>query len=323
MNAPKSFKNLLTLLEYFSDEQKCRNYLEEIRWDGKLKCAYADCQHDKVFKFQDGKTYKCAKCRRKYSVKVGTIFEDSKICLRKWFACVYLITAHKKGISSLQLSRDLSITQKSTWFMLHRVRHALSLNYSEAKLFGEIEADECFIGGAEANKHKNKRTPNTQGRSALTKTPVIGVIQRGGELRVKVITDTKAESLRPFLLKNVEFGSILNTDEWQGYNGLGHFFKRKIVDHSKGQYVNESCHTNSVEGFWSLLKRGVNGIYHSISKKHSQNYVDEFSFRYNTRNMGEDMRFNVMLSHISSHITYKELIAKNNPPQSQQGTLAV
>lgn len=121
----------------------------------------------------------------------------------------------------------------------------------------------------------------------------------------------------------MEFGSILNTDEWQGYNGLGHFFKRKIVKHNEGEYVKDGAHTNSLEGFWSLFKRGVNGIYHSISKKHSQHYADEFSFRYNTRNMGDDMRFNTMLVHISNHITYKELIAKNNPLQSQQGTLEI
>lgn len=183
------FKTLYDILTFFNSEQVCRDYLEYSRWGLNLTCPYKDCQHDKVFKYTDGKRYKCAKCQRQYSVRVGTIFEDSKIPLQKWFPCLYLILSHKKGISSLQLHRDLGVTQKTAWFMLHRVRHALGLENSPEKLTGIVEADETFMGGKEKNKHKSKRTQGAQGRSIETKTPVAGLIERGGELRAKKVTD--------------------------------------------------------------------------------------------------------------------------------------
>ena len=307
MTALHKFSNLIELLKYFAEEQTCRDYLEMIRWSGKLVCPYKDCGHDRIFKYTDGKRYKCAKCQRQYSVRVGTIFEDSKISLQKWYAAIYLITSHKKGISSLQLGRDLSVTQKSAWFMLHRVRHTLGIG-SDTKLTGTIEADETFMGGEEKNKHKHKRTEGTQGRSVKTKTPVVGVMQRGGELRAKKVSDTSGYNLRQFIVKNVEFGSNLHTDEWHGYRHLKALFQHKYVKHNEGEYVSDGVHTNGLEGFWSLFKRGVNGIYHSISDKHLQQYVDEFVFRYNTRKQTEDFRFDTMLNNINTHLTYKLLV---------------
>lgn len=317
MVALQKFTNLMQLFSYFKDEQTCRNYLETIRWNGSVTCPYTDCGHDKVFKFSNGKVYKCAKCRKQFSVRVGTIFEDSKISLQKWFAAIYLITAHKKGISSLQLHRDLGVTQKTAWFMLHRVRHTFGLSTGTEKLTGIIEADETFIGGAESNKHKHKRTEGTQGRSVKTKSAVAGVMVRGGELRVKKITNTNGYHLKPFVVKNVEFGSQLMTDEHLGYNGLAQLFKHSKVNHNSEQYVNGDCHTNSMEGFWSLLKRGVNGIYHSISAKHLQQYIDEFVFRYNTRKATETYRFDTMLNNISTHLTYKQLTYGRNNQQME------
>lgn len=314
MKPLNSFTNLIDLLTYFADEKKCKEYLENIRWDGNLECPYADCGHDKIFRCKD--RLKCAKCKRLYSVKVGTIFENSNISLQRWFACIYLITAHKKGISSLQLSRDLSVTQKTSWFMLHRVRHALARNRGTEKLKGIIEADETFMGGAEKNKHKNKRTPDTQGRSVAKKTAVIGVMSRGGEVRADIIPDTSGYNLRPYVVNNVEFGSTLMTDEWLGYKGLAQLFHHHVVKHNESEYVKGACHTNCLEGFWSLLKRGVDGTYHSISKKHLQQYLDEFSFRYNTRTCSGNGRFNIMLNHINSRLTYKQLThgdKGNNP----------
>jgi transposase-like protein len=305
------------LFEYFKTEQICRNYLETIRWSGKIICPYEDCKHDHVHKFKDGKVYRCAKCKKDFSVKVGTIFEDSKISLQKWFAAIYLITSHKKGISSLQLGKDLGVTQKTAWFMLHRVRHTFGLGTSEEKLGGNCEADETFIGGKEANKHKHKRTENTQGRSVKTKSAVVGIIERGGELRAKKIVDTSGEHLRRFVLDNLKFGSELNTDEWLGYKGLAHHFKHKFVKHNEGEYVQGDIHTNSLEGFWSLLKRGVVGIYHSMSAKHLQQYIDEFVFRYNTRSYSENYRFDTMLNNIGSHLSYAQLIADKKKISSQ------
>lgn len=304
----QKFTNLMQLFSYFKDEQICREYLEKIRWNGQLSCPYKECGHGHVFKFSNGKVYKCAKCQKQFSVRVGTIFEDSKISLQKWFAAIYLITSHKKGISSLQLHRDLGVTQKTAWFMLHRVRHSLGLNTGKEKLTGTVEADETFMGGAEKNKHKNKRTENTQGRSVKTKVPVAGVIKRGGELRAQKVKDTTGYNLRNFVVNNVAFGSNLNTDEWWGYKGLAAVFQHKFIKHNEGEYVNGEIHTNSLEGFWSLLKRGVMGIYHSVSAKHLQNYLDEFVFRYNTRTYSENNRFDSMLNNINTHITYKQLI---------------
>ncbi len=322
MVALQKFTNLMSLLSYFKDEQICREYLETIRWNGQITCPYKECAHEKVFKYSNGKVYKCSKCKRQFSVRVGTIFEDSKISLQKWFAAIYLVTAHKKGISSLQLHRDLGITQKTAWFMLHRIRHTFGLKTNE-KLVGVCEADETFIGGQEKNKHKSKRTEGTQGRSVKTKSAVAGVVQRGGELRAQKVADTTGYNLRHFVYQNVSFGSQLHTDEWWGYKGLSQAFKHNFVKHNEGQYVNGDSHTNTLEGFWSLLKRGVVGIYHSMSNKHLQQYLDEFVFRYNTRNHSESFRFDTMLNNINTHLTYEQLIRDNRKMEAKQESLGL
>lgn len=326
----KQFKTLFDLLTFFNDEQVCRDYLANIRWSGKPVCPY--CKHNHVFKFTNGKVFKCAECKKQFSVRVGTIFEDSKIPLQKWFAAIYLISSHKKGISSLQLHRDLGLTQKTAWFMLHRVRHGYGLKTTSEKLSGIVEADETFLGGKEKNKHKSKRTELTQGRSTATKTPVVGAVQRGGELRASVVSDTSRKSLQPFLIGNVSFGTHLNTDEWLGYNGLKGIYKHQFINHRGEEYVRGDVHTQNIEGFWSQLKRSVYGCYHSVSSKHLQSYIDESVFRYNTRKNSENGRFDLMLSNINSHITYNDLIQKNDgrenitgdnrPMEGEQGTLS-
>lgn len=304
----QKFRTLVDLLTYFTDEQICRDYLEIIRWEGILECPYKDCAGGKISKFKDGKRYKCPTCQRTYSVKVGTIFEDSKIPMRKWYAGIYLITSHKKGISSCQLARDLGVTQKTAWYMNHRVRHSLGLE-PERKLSGIIEADETFMGGLEINKHKSKKTEGVQGRSVQTKTAVAGVVERGGELRAQIVPDTSGSNLRKFVYENVEKGSQLNTDEWYGYRGLEKLFGHSVIKHNENQYVDGTTHVNTMEGFWSLLKRGVIGIYHSMSSKHLQKYLDEFVFRYNTRKFTESDRFNFMLSNMATHLPYSKLIS--------------
>jgi transposase-like protein len=322
----RKFKTLLDLFAYFKDDQICREYLAQIRWAGKVQCPYEDCLHDKCFTFSNGINYKCSKCERRFTVKVGTIFHDSKISLQKWYAAIYLITSHKKGISSHQLAKDIGITQKTAWYVLHRVRFTLGIKGDVEKLKGKIEADETFIGGNEKNKHKNKRTEGTQGRSVKTKSAVAGVVSRGGEIRAKKVDATSGYYLKPFVIKNVEFGSTLHTDEHLGYKGLAQVFKHQHVQHGAGEYVLGDCHTNTMEGFWSLLKRGLMGIYHSVSAKHLQQYIDEFVFRYNTRQMNESNRFDAMLNQMAVRLTYQSLIANgdsgnNRQMEAKQGTL--
>jgi len=304
----EKFTNLVELLQYFKNEQICRNYFEKIRWNGHITCPYDDCGHNKVFKYSNGKVYKCAKCGRQFSVRVGTAFEDSKVSLQKWFAAIYLVTSHKKGISSLQLHKDIGVTQKTAWFMLHRIRHMFNLHQSTEKLSGICEADETYIGGQEKNKHKDKKTFGTQGRSMKTKIAVAGVVERGGELRAKVVEGTSGAILGKFIEENIKEGSRINTDEWLGYKKLHKLYDHKVVNHKSSEYVNGDVYTNTMESFWAILKRGIKGVYHLMSAKHIQKYIDEFVFRYNTRSFSESYRFNMVLNKSNARLSYNELI---------------
>ena len=189
------------LLERFPDEASCIKHLESIRWCQGAFCPY--CGGMKVYHFADGVNHKCSDCRKRFSIRVGTIFEASKISLRKWFMAVYLITAHKKGISSVQLARDIGVTQKTAWFMLHRLRYAAQTKNFSAPLKNTVEADESFIGGKERNKHANKRTPGTQGRSTVTKAAVVALVERGGDVRAFHVFDVKRETLHKLISKHV------------------------------------------------------------------------------------------------------------------------
>jgi transposase-like protein len=226
-----------------------------------------------------------------------------------WFAAIYVATAHKKGISSLQLSRDLGITQKTAWFMLHRIREMLKQNKSEL-LTGEVQADETFVGGKNKNRHADKKIENSQGRSVKDKTPVFGLVNKG-QVSTEVVPNTQAKTLKPIIEAMVEKGAIIVTDEWLGYSGLSNDYQHEVLKHNSGEYVNKnSFHTNSIEGFWGLLKRGIFGIYHSVSPKHLNKYCDEFSYRYNTRNIADANRFTLSLGKAEGRLTYKRLIQK-------------
>lgn len=298
------FKSLPELLNHFKDNETCIKYLEFQRWNGKTVCPH--CKHEKVYKTNRG--YKCALCLKKFSVTVGTVFQDSKIKLNMWFAAIYLATAHKKGISSLQLHRDLGVTQKTAWFMLHRIREMLK-RVNPEMLTGQTEVDETFVGGKNKNRHADKKVKESQGRSVKDKTPVFGLLNNG-QVSTEVVANTKAETLKPIIASMVEKGSIVISDEWSAYNGLSKDYQHEVLKHREGQYVNNNFHTNSVEGFWSLLKRGIFGIYHSVSPKHLNKYCDEFSYRYNTRGIKDDARFTSSLKHTNGKLTYKMLIAK-------------
>jgi transposase-like protein len=288
-------------------EIECRHHLALMRWQGKPVCPYCSSDH-KIYATKTGR-YKCAACKKLFSVTVGTIFHDSKLPLSTWFYALYLITSHKKGISSLQLARDLGITQKSAWFVLHRIRHAMQTKSFNAPLANTVEADETYVGGKEKNKHASKRVKGTQGRSTKTKTPVFGMVERNGRLVAMVVTRTDAKTLTPLITNHVAVGSTMMTDEFKAYMQLHQSYQHNIVRHQHGEYVRGTTHTNTIEGFWSLLKRGITGIYHWVSVKHLDKYVGEFEYRYNSRKITEGERLNMTLTRIESRLTYRQLVS--------------
>ncbi len=296
------FNSLYELTDYFHDEIDSIKYFAYKRWGDNPVCPFCDCE--KVYSFSNGITYKCSHCRKQFNPRIGTIFENSKISMKKWFIAIYLISSHKKGISSYQLAKDISVTQKTAFNMLKKLRYAFKLANLGEMLDGVVEVDESFVGGKNRNRHKNKKVRNSQGRAFIDKTPVLGMLQRGGKLMAKVIPNTKAETIIPIIEKYVKKGSTIYSDEWWAYKNLHNNYTHAQVYHNIGVYGIGNVHTNGIEGSWASLKRSIIGVYHSVSRKHLQKYVDEFVFRYNTRNMKEGERLNKILSLCCRNLTY-------------------
>jgi transposase-like protein len=298
--------SLFDLAAAFPDEQSCLDHLRAIRWrDGEF-CPH--CGGNRIYHFSDLKTFKCGDCRQRFSIKVGTIFEDTKLPLRKWFMAVWLITNHPKGIASTTLAKDLKITQKTAWFVMHRLRHASTTKSFNAPLRGTVEADTTFIGGKEKNKHSKDRTGGTQGGAG--KEVVLGILERDGELRAGHVADTKGDTLKSVVRDNVAQGSTVMTDEDRSFKGLKHNFNHNAVNHSAGEYVRlGTIHTNGIESVWALLKRQIVGIHHWVSPKHLNRYVQEMSWRFNRRDMPLGPRMNDLFSCVEGRLKYKELIA--------------
>jgi transposase-like protein len=302
-------KTLQEAAKAFADEQFCIDLIAAMRWvDGQAVCPKC---HEKNNHFMASrKVWQCKnkECKKQFSVKVGTIFEDSAIPLEKWMLAMWLIVNAKNGISSYELHRALGITQKSAWFMLHRIRTAMTVGSIE-KLSGEVETDETYIGGDSKNMHSKKRKRRVKGPgSPAHKVAVIGMVQRGGKVRAKVTRGRDAGTIRRIVTEHVEHGSEVITDEWRGYINLRDLYTLKVINHSI-EYVRENVHTNNIENFWSLLKRTIKGTYISVSPAHLQKYVEEQMFRYNERETNDQIRFVRLLESISGkRLTYASLI---------------
>jgi len=300
------FDSLISLASFFSTDAKCKAVLRESRWGDEVACPVCGSTH--VYERKDGR-FMCADCDHTFSVISGTIFENTKISLRKWFMAMYLISSHKKGISSLQLSRDVKVTQKTAWFMLQKIRSLY--NQSVPELSGDVECDETYIGGKETNKHEWKKTEGTQGRSTKTKTGVFGMVERStGSVVAKTIKDSKSATLINLIKDYVKEGSRIYTDEYIGYHSLkdSEDYSHFSVNHKMKEFVSgEKNHTNTIEGFWGQLKRMIMGVYHFVSAKYLQRYVDEAVFRYNTRTQKEGERFQIMFSRSIGAVSYRRV----------------
>lgn len=313
-----NFDNILSITTYFNTPTKCKDAIAEARWgagdEQDIVCPYCGKHH--CAKRKDGR-YRCNCCLHNFSVTVGTIFEDSNLPLIKWFIAMYLISSHKKGVSSHQLSRDLKITQKTAWYILHKVRSLYKQDDSEA-LEGEVECDEVYIGGKEKWKHQSMRTPHTQGRSTKTKTPVFGMMERSeivnakgktefmSYVRAMVVEKTDKATLLPIIGQFIEEGSTVFTDELNAYNQVGNMgYNHRICNHGALQFVCEddgSVYTNNIECFWSHFRRMITGCYHDVSDEHLQSYIDEACFRWNTRKASETERFSNMFDLCIGHV---------------------
>lgn len=312
----ESPKTLLEAVRYFSDEQTCINTVAAMRWlDGNVVCAHCETKEGdrKHYWLAKQKRWKCYACRKQFSVKVGTIFEDSPLSLSKWLPALWLLVNCKNGISSYEIHRDLGVTQKTAWFMLQRLRLVLK-HLGITPLFGVVEMDETFVGGKAKNMHKNKREslyskPNTiKGKSV-----VVGMLERKGRVRAMVAPDRTKTILHDIAHSHIEPGSTLITDENHGYKGVN--FTHEIVNHAV-EYARGSVHTNGIENFWSLLKRSLGGTYVAVTPTHLERYIDEQAFRFNNRATPENPlndadRFMGALSQVSNRrLTYAELTGK-------------
>jgi transposase-like protein len=310
-------KSLQEAIVYFSNPDNCVDYLAVRRWPNGVVCP--GCGATKVSYNAKRRTWKCGSHhpKREFSIKVGTVMEDSAIGLDKWLTATWLVTNCKNGVSSYEIARDVKVTQKSAWFMLHRIRLAMQDETLGTKLNGEVEADETFIGGKARNMHRSvhERRITGTGQSFRDKIIVMGLLERGGKVRTQIIPDRQKQTLQPIVKQHVQLGAALFTDEMGGYKGLSEEYAHQIVDHAVS-YVNGRVHTNGMENFWSLLKRGIKGTYVAVEPFHLFRYLDEQVFRYNNRATKQNKvtdadRFEITVRNIiGKRLTFAELTGK-------------
>ena len=276
----KSYREGLSLIEAFQkfpDDSAAEAWLAEARWDDEPACPHCGDTNVQSGAKHPTMPYRCRGCRKRFSVRVGTAMQDSNIPLQKWAIAIYLMTTNLKGVSSMKLHRDLGIAQSSAWHMAHRLREAWA---GQSSVFaGPVEFDECYIGGLERNKHESKKLK--AGRGPVGKAAVLGAKDRAtNQIAARVVARTDKRTLQGFVRERAAVGTMVYTDEHRSYGGLPN---RETVKHSVGEYVNGKAHVNGVESFWSMLKRGYHGVYHHMSPKHLQRYINEFSGRHNSR----------------------------------------
>jgi transposase-like protein len=315
---PETLQECLT---HFADAGKAFEFFRDMRWPDGVICPY--CEGEEHSFIRTVKVWACKSCKKRFSVKIGTVMEDSPLSLTKWVAAIWLITNAKNGISSWEVHRALGITQKSAWFLLHRIRLALQQG-SFDKLGGDgipVEADETFIGGKARFMHKDVRARKITGTGGAGKAVVMGLLDRKhgsnpSRVRVQVVKNRQRDTLQPEVRVQVEPGAILLTDAHVGYHGLSEDYAHKVIDHAE-KYVDGIVHTNGMENFWSLLKRGLNGTYVSVMPFHLFRYLDEQAFRFNERKDNDRGRFLKATAGVSGkRLTYKQLIGKDGPDEA-------
>jgi len=313
MTEPKTLQEAVL---YFSDPDNCLNYLVAKRWPKGIVCP--TCGSKNVSFNGSRRIWQCSShhAMRQFSVKVGTIFEDSPIGLYKWLTAVWMITNDKNGISSYEVARGIGVTQKTAWFMMHRIRLALQ-DETGGKLGGEVEVDETFIGGRARNVHLDKRQEKITGTGGSGKVAVMGMLERKGRVRTKVVPNVRKRQLQPIVQEHVAAGSNVFTDALQSYDGLDRDYIHSVIDHAEA-YVKENVHTNGLENYWSLLKRTIRGTYVSVEPFHLFRYLDEQAFRFNNREDFADRdRFDLAVSQIiGKRLTWNRLTGKSQDLQT-------
>ncbi len=295
-------------IQYFANPQRCRDLLSAMRWPQGLACPKCNSLRHGFLKSRN--VYQCKDCRKQYTAKLGTIFEDSPLPLDKWFCALWMITSAKNGVSSYEVHRALNVTQKTAWFMLHRLRLALQKGSIDRKLMGDVEVDETYIGGQARNMHKDKQLKMKREEGFFRKAVVIGMLERSGEVRTAVINRASTKLIEKAVKENVVPGSNLYSDEANAYVKVGKEYVHQVINHAE-TYVNGNVHTNNIENYWSLLKRGIKGTYVSVEPFHLFRYLDEQSFRFNTRKDNDQGRFMTALSQVSGkRVEYKTLIGQ-------------